>query len=148
MTSDTSGRWLYRILSFDRVVQLVRSNRWYFAHPSMWEDPYERRHSNSLTDRLRAQCWCKNGVSDAMWRIYSPDKHGVRIRVSSAKLKSSLDAAYEAQGLRGRVDTVKYLNQLEELAYVPRSPTTQDDTATAFREASAVRAVRGQVSNL
>ena len=136
MTSDTSGRWLYRILSFDRVVQILRSDDWYFAHPSAWEDPYERRDTSILGGRLRAQCWCRNGVSDAMWRIYSPDKLGVRIRVSASRLKDSLKAAATDQGFRHRVETVKYLNQLEELAYASPPITHDPESQQSFKDAS------------
>lgn len=136
MTSDRTGQWLYRILSFDRLVQIFRTNAWYFAHPSLWEDPYERRHSSPLDHRLRAQCWCRNGVSDAMWRIYSPDKHGVRIRVNARKLNSALKHASKTQGFHFRLNKVKYLNQIEELAYLPSRPSTQIESIQSFKAAS------------
>jgi hypothetical protein len=42
---------------------------------------------------LYGQCWTLHKRSDAMWRIYSPDKDAVRIRTSVGKLIDSLCAA-------------------------------------------------------
>jgi len=42
------------------------------------------------------QCWTRHAASDAMWRIYSPESDGVRIRSTPQKLMESLDSAYGA----------------------------------------------------
>jgi len=136
MTADTSGKWLYRIFSFDRLVKLIRTNKWFFAHPSEWDDPYERRHTSELTDRIYAQCWCRNGTSDAMWRIYSPDKLGIRIRVSSKRLQTSLLEAADSQGFQFRMKAVEYLNPIEELAYSPPNIADDLESKPAFYSAS------------
>ena len=135
MTADTSGKWLYRIFSFDRLVQLIRTNNWFFAHPSEWDDPYERRHVSELTDRIYAQCWCRNGTSDAMWRIYSPDKLGIRIRVNSVVLQDSLSLAAEKQSFQFRMKAVDYLNPIEELAYSPPGIDSDIESKSAFLSA-------------
>jgi hypothetical protein len=105
--------WLYRIIRFDRLVQMLQTDEWYFAHPSSWEDPYETLIKNSLSNAMFAQCWCRKGVSDAMWRIYSSDKLGVRIRTTKQRLELALLKEASARGLGARISTVKYLNELE-----------------------------------
>lgn len=68
------------------VVDLFETRELHFASPEAWEDPYEKvlRHKGSSS--AFAQCWCTKAVSDAMWRIYSPDRTAVRIRSTRAKV--------------------------------------------------------------
>ena len=122
----TSDQLLYRIIPFNRLVQMLKANEWHFAHPSEWDDPYETLITSALSDALFAQCWCRKGVSDAMWRIYSQDKVGVRIRTTKQKLQSALFASNAfLQGDMGfRIANVKYLN---ELAYIRQEARIQTD---------------------
>lgn len=106
--SSGSGR-LYRILDFTRVVQIFERKNLYFAHPSVWDDPYEQRIDHQSSHALFAQCWCQLGVSDAMWRIYSPNHMGVRIATTKAKLSKAIVAACKDQGYRWRGSPVEYL---------------------------------------
>jgi Protein of unknown function (DUF2971) len=136
MESEMVGRNLYRILSFDRLVQILRTNRWFFAHPASWEDPYERRHASPLTDKIYAQCWCRNGVSDAMWRIYSPSKLGVRIRVDAVRFNESLAEACESQGVKFRIGGVRYVNAMEELIDTPPTVSSNSESNASFLAAT------------
>lgn len=109
--SGVSVDRLYRILDFSRAVQIFESESLYFAHPSTWEDPYETRVEHGRSHALFAQCWCQLGVSDAMWRIYSPAHMGVRLSTSAKKLSAALKAASKAHGYRWRGEPVEYLSQ-------------------------------------
>lgn len=64
-----------------------------------WEDPYELFlfkqnifidgnpfHINKFDKKLYGQCWSLNKDTDAMWRIYSPKKKGVRIKTTIGKM--------------------------------------------------------------
>lgn len=104
---------LYRILPFHRVVQIFEQKQLYFAHPSTWSDPYETKLRHRESDRVFAQCWCRRGVSDAMWRIYSPDSLGVRIRTTRPLLTISLKTAAAVLGIRTIIKQVKYLPESE-----------------------------------
>jgi len=119
-----SDQFLYRIIRFDRLVQMLQTNLWHFAHPSAWEDPYETHITNSLSNTLFAQCWCRQGVSDAMWRIYSQDKLGVRIRTTEEKLTIALLQATTKRELGFRTGKVRYVNELE---YVGRAARIRAD---------------------
>ena len=133
---QSSDQRLYRIIRFDRFVQMLKSDEWHFAHPSEWEDPYETRITSVLSHALFAQCWCRKGVSDAMWRIYSQDKLGVRIQTTKQKLQSALLAVSSKRDIGFRISNVQYLNELE---YIARDDRIQADLKNrpTFARASA-----------
>lgn len=107
---NTSGR-LYRIMLFHHVVQLFENNELFFAKPSLWPDPYETQLIHSASNCVFAQCWCTNGVSDAMWRIYSPSHLGVRISTTTKKLGQALKNAAKIRSMNVRLGEVRYLSQ-------------------------------------
>ncbi|MGD9368632.1 MAG: DUF2971 domain-containing protein [Desulfobacteraceae bacterium] len=53
---------------------------------------------SELRNRGYGQCWTLNIESDAMWRIYSPDKNGVKIQTKIRKLFQSLYSAQTSYG--------------------------------------------------
>lgn len=109
----SSDQYLYRILSFKHVVDIFRSKQIHFASPQSWDDPYERLLKHQATDQLYAQCWSTRSVSDAMWRIYSPDRMSVRIRTSRSKLRHALREARVASGIGWKVSDVMYFRKTE-----------------------------------
>jgi len=115
---------------------MLRTGQWYFAHPSEWEDPYETRVSNDLSNAMFAQCWCRKAVSDAMWRIYSTNHLGVRLRVSEDALKSALAAAQESEDIRLVLKRVKYVN---EIAHALEAAKIRRELASRVTEARASR---------
>jgi hypothetical protein len=67
----------------------------------MWDDPFENLvfqqtatltdgqtvHFDSIREKFYGQCWTLNTEeTDALWRIYSPDKDGVRVKTTLRKL--------------------------------------------------------------
>jgi hypothetical protein len=102
-------RNLYRIVSFDRAVQLLSSDELYFSHPSSWEDPYDKGPDHKRSVDVFALCWCRKAVSDAMWRIYSPNALGVRIGTTLDRLKNAMVIAKRNQGIEFKIRSVKYL---------------------------------------
>ena len=104
---------LYRILSFDRLVEIFQNRELFLSHPSNWEDPYETVLDHKHSSSFFAQCWCKHGVSDAMWRIYSPNQLAVRIRTTKERLEQELNAAAMKHSLRFIVKDVEYLPQMK-----------------------------------
>ena len=96
-------REVYRIFSLQRLLELLRSERNTLVRPSLWDDPFENyvlsaigrlksgeRFSIGFKDKLYGQCWTLDRDSDAMWRIYSPDRQGVRVRSTVRRLLESL----------------------------------------------------------
>ncbi|MDO3510226.1 DUF2971 domain-containing protein [Ralstonia pseudosolanacearum] len=106
-------KYLYRIQSFDRVVEIFERKELYLAHPSSWEDPYESRLKHEASNALFAQCWSINPQSDAMWRIYSPDRLGLRVKSTRENLRAAIREGLKKDGLKYRLGDVEYLPQKE-----------------------------------
>lgn len=122
---------IYRIFTLERGLEAVVEKKLSLARPHRWEDPYENAlyhrqvqttqseavSLDSLRNCLYAQCWTEDGNSDALWRIYSPDKNGFRATTTVGKL---LKAISENAGIRKTdcsIGKVNYCHQeiVEEL---------------------------------
>jgi ankyrin repeat protein len=103
-------RTLYRFLPFARLEDLIIRRTTCLTQIVSWEDSYEGFHvreiiRNALKENfpnieermlaalvqythqsMYAQCWTTLPESDALWRIYSPNKDGVRISVKREQL--------------------------------------------------------------
>ncbi|MEL6445592.1 MAG: DUF2971 domain-containing protein [Bacteroidota bacterium] len=118
-------REVYRIFSLQRLLELLRSERNTLVRPSLWDDPFENyvlsaverlksdeRFSIGFKDKLYGQCWTLDRDSDAMWRIYSPDRQGVRVRSTIRRLlESLLDTSKSYPELSCFIGKVSYLPQ-------------------------------------
>src|SRR4051812_35281585 len=85
---------IYRIMPFKRLVQCITGGKLTLVKPQLWDDPFEnyllsatvRTSSGELgtlgpiRDAIFGQCWTRHRETDAMWRIYSAKKDGVRVR--------------------------------------------------------------------
>ena len=134
--SGISGGRLYRILDFSRAVQIFESESLYFAHPQTWDDPYEARVNHQNSHALFAQCWCQLGVSDAMWRIYSPNHMGVRISTTTKKVSDAVRATTRPLGYGWEAGPVKYLSQRDlnmRVREITSSIQEKFDLATAVK---------------
>jgi hypothetical protein len=122
---------IYRIFALERGLEAVIGKKLSLARPHRWDDPYENAlyqrkvHTtegdkvsiDSLRNCLYAQCWTEDGNSDALWRIYSPQKNGFRTTTTVEKL---LKAISESNGIRKTdcsIGKVNYCHQeiVEEL---------------------------------
>lgn len=113
-TSNSRGaKNLYRIASFDRAVEIITNRELYFAHPSTWDDPYEKVIKHERSKAIFAQCWCRKALSDAMWRIYSPNSVGVRIGTTRQRLHKALINAKKHKKFQFKIQNVEYLYQEE-----------------------------------
>lgn len=126
LSASDLDRHIYRIISVDRLIELLNNKQNVLVTPDQWEDPFENLILKSnfvLADGTPAyfsnpekmsagQCWSLHKASDAMWRIYSKDKQCVRIRTTIRKLFNSLhdsvDASEKDKCFIGKVD---YLRQ-------------------------------------
>jgi len=90
---------IYRVFPFWRALQLFQTDELALVRPQLWDDPFEnlilggvvRTASGdadmmSIRDGWYGQCWTTTPESDAMWRIYSGDKTGVRLSTTVGKL--------------------------------------------------------------
>lgn len=95
--------YIYRIISYERFIEIFDIRKNTLVKPKLWEDTFENLVLKSKLkfldgteitldahERLYGQCWTTSKASDAMWRIYSPDKKGIRIRTTTDRLLDSL----------------------------------------------------------
>ncbi|EJL6845488.1 hypothetical protein VCSRO70_3498 [Vibrio cholerae] len=98
--------YIYRTIPLNRLYELFQDRENTLVKPSLWEDTFEnfvlktklRDEQNqvieyNIHDRMYGQCWTQERASDAMWRIYSPDKQSVRIRTTIGALLDSISMA-------------------------------------------------------
>lgn len=100
--------FVYKYLTFEQFIDLVEMKRLYLKNIKLWEDCYEgdalqefekylfnnilyingdipdkiNQYVEAKIKSIFAQSWTKmTNESDALWRIYSPQKTGVRIKI-------------------------------------------------------------------
>jgi hypothetical protein len=81
-------------------LEVLQTNQLTLVKPSLWDDPFENfllsckvkykdgkeASLEPLRKRMFGQCWTLEEESDAMWRIYSHDKDGVKVRTTVGQL--------------------------------------------------------------
>ena len=97
-------RPVYRIMSMQRLLEALKKEQLSLVKPKLWDDPFENallasafefpdgeRVSFSAKDAVYGQCWTLHRETDAMWRIYSAEKDGVRVTSTPRKLLEALN---------------------------------------------------------
>ena len=121
---NVKDQYIYRIISVGRLIELFSNKQNVLVSPKKWEDPFENFILKSkarlsggeivdfgFRDDFYGQCWTRHKASDAMWRIYSPESNGVRIRTTIPKLADSLASGLQPwQNVQCFIGKVKYLN--------------------------------------
>jgi len=103
LTDTDLDRPIYRIFSFSRLEEIFNESKLTLVKPKKWDDPFEnfilnstgilpdgREFQMSFRDHYYGQCWSLTKESDAMWRIYSPEKDGVKVKTTIRKLFTPL----------------------------------------------------------
>lgn len=102
---------LYRVISIDRLIEILDKDKWAFVSPTMWNDPYEKafieaeyhhnrkkfflpikpiRSGENMQYSLFAMCWTETRESEAFWKTYTPNSDGVKITVWAKDLLAIL----------------------------------------------------------
>ena len=146
LDSIEASRSVYRIISFVRLCEFFESGKMTLVRPEKWDDPFENYLSGAVYKQGQAtvelgvrrsvygSCWTLRAASDAMWRIYSPDKTAIRIKTRPRLLAKALDEALARKASASAfVGKVQYLSEREIVArarthamrlYKESSPTT------------------------
>ena len=108
LESKDLTREIYRVFDIQRLLEICTLNTNTLVKPEKWDDPFEnfilkvaikeRGDTTSyiaVKDGFFGQCWSLSKESDAMWRIYSPNQSGVKVKTSIGKLLHSLSTAPE-----------------------------------------------------
>jgi hypothetical protein len=103
LTDNELDKPIYRVFSFERLEEIFQENKLTLVKPLLWDDPFENFILNSTgilpdgrefqigyRDTFYGQCWSLTKESDAMWRIYSPNKNGVKVKTTIRKLFAPL----------------------------------------------------------
>jgi hypothetical protein len=124
---------VYRTFSRARFETLLKTAKNGLVRPSIWDDPFENfllarsvvTEANgtlvgleSLAKAWYGQCWTLVAESDAMWRIYSPTKGGIRVAVKLQDLLDGLVTAVNTPSLQAFAGRVLYCTEAEIRAYV------------------------------
>jgi len=121
---------VYRIMPKNRLLQCFNEKQLVLVPPKMWDDPFENLLLKSklqesstgeigdmkpIENKIYSQCWTQHRETDAMWRIYSPGKNGVKVKTTPRKLLDALlrVKAGESAELCCFIGKVQYMNQEE-----------------------------------
>ncbi len=118
--------YLYRIMPLRYFLTMLDSRTLYLPRVSKWDDPYElflfKQHyvdssgrkvdMMSQASRIYGQSWSSTRKSDALWRIYSPDRISVQIKTSVKKLNAWI-ALNVGSGLHLQLSKVDYKPEKE-----------------------------------
>jgi hypothetical protein len=118
---------IYRIIPYKRLIELFQGKENVLVKPISWEDTFENfaikaklRAKNgdvlqyNIHERMYGQCWSMNKASDAMWRIYSQDKLGIRIKTTINKLLDSIcETTLDRSNCEHCIGKVEYLFEKE-----------------------------------
>jgi hypothetical protein len=98
---------IYRVFSKRWLIDALTKKKNALVKPQLWDDPFENfifrskartKNGTAVTfDNIRenfyGQCWTFNqDETDALWRIYSPNKDGFRVKTTIRRL---FDAFYD-----------------------------------------------------
>jgi hypothetical protein len=139
LRTEDAEKKIYRIFSIQRFLEMCATRQNALVRPALWDDPFENfvlrstavlRSNDHLSigfkDALYGQCWTFQRDSDAMWRIYSPDKMGVRVRTTVSALYDALRrGCRQFADLSCFIGRVQYLRQDKLLAMLNDSGLAQ-----------------------
>lgn len=107
---------IYRIIPIDRLLDFLSVKKFSMARPAKWEDPFENLLLKSdfwinniplsvktIRESYFGVCWTLTKENDAMWRIYSQDKRGVKIKTNIGKIFNQL---YDKLTLSEKLDII------------------------------------------
>jgi len=107
MSTAERRSYVYRVTSLDRLFELFAKRQKVLVSPKLWDDPFENfilRSQRISRQGWYGQCWTRQRASDAMWRIYSQDSKGVRMRTTPERLIGGLSSSTAGDGFFGTVD--------------------------------------------
>ena len=163
--SESDG-YAYRIFSLQRFLEVLERKSLTLVSPAKWEDPFEnfihhhfRKKYSDPTRVMRwyggnlvGQCWTLHRETDAMWRIYSSDKNGVKVKV---KIKSLFEALWNSHYDPMTATTCCYLGKVEyqskrmisEVLKKPGLEKTLSGDDTAYKRALYLLLKRNEFSH-
>ena len=120
---------VFRIMPMFRILEMLQKGILVLTKPKIWDDPFENAllaatvvtsagetGDIAAKNEVYGQCWSIHHETDAMWRIYSPDKQGAKIKSTPRKLLDAMkDHVNNHWKLKCFIGKVSYL-PLNELS--------------------------------
>jgi hypothetical protein len=124
-------RPIYRVFSIERLLEIFSKKSLVLVKPKKWDDPFENFILKSkiefangeqahiaFANSIFGQCWSHLEESDAMWRIYSPTKSGVKVKTTPRKLRAALAAHVKKPEISAFIGKVRYRPSTELIGMV------------------------------
>lgn len=121
--------FIYRVFTYQRFKAMLLEKKLTLLAPRKWDDPFENFLSkipakvtgvNGLVSlggifkNYFGQCWTLKEESDAIWRIYSRCKDGVKVRTTPRKLLTAIyDNSDPFKDMSYYVGKVEYLPEAD-----------------------------------
>jgi hypothetical protein len=117
---------VYRIMPIKRLLQCLEEKRLVLVPPRKWDDPFENYLLSArvklssgetggmeeMRDKVYGQCWTQHRETDAMWRIYSSDTSGAKVKTSPRRLLDALkNTDSDSADVTCFIGKVQYMNQ-------------------------------------
>ncbi len=129
LKKDELDKPIYRIMPVSRLLQCLEEKRLVLVPPRKWDDPFENwllsskiklsstgelGDMESIRNKVYGQCWTQHRETDAMWRIYSYDINGAKIKTTPRKLLEALKSdTPRFSDIACFIGKVKYQSQKE-----------------------------------
>jgi len=136
---DTSTK-IYRYYRKKYLKKTFNDNRLFLVKPQEWDDPFEnillnctlniKEYGNvnlsPIFECLYGQCWTLLEESDALWRIYSYDKQGIKVETTVDKLfKTFYRTSNNCAEISYFIGKVDYLSEEKLISWLTRSDGAQ-----------------------
>ena len=115
-----SKKLLYKYMPLERALDLLKNQRLWFANPTIWKDPFEKRFIENKyviggvqkdfpwKDRVYAMCMTQTATSEAYWNAYVNNDIGISFKFNRLALLTELERISNTNGVRIYVGKVEY----------------------------------------
>lgn len=119
---------LYRVMSLERLKQVISQKKLTLVRPAKWNDPYENFVLNAtahlaggtkaslsgLRDLWYGQCWSLKEECDGLWRSFRSLGHNVKVKVEAGNLMGCFyDILNQFHSVSYFIGKVKYVPEKE-----------------------------------
>lgn len=130
MTDDELDKPVFRIIPIHRLLECFQKKQLILVPPQKWDDPFENLLLSAkvtlangetgitqpIWDKVYGQCWTLHKETDAMWRIYSANKNGAKIKSTPRKLLEALKASDpQFADIHCYIGKVEYIERQKDL---------------------------------
>lgn len=113
---------IYRIFNLEKFLDIFAQNSLTLVKPNLWDDPFENFLLNNVAttdkgervsfspirEKLYGQCWTYNKETDFMWRVYAPNKDGIKVKTTIRKLYNEFVAKHHDKKALVFIGNVEY----------------------------------------